>query len=202
MKINIIRSKEFGGILDQKTYVLEKDDGVIIIDAGASVADLKNVIQGKKVFAVLLTHLHFDHICCLGEYLNEWSDLTVFIVKGFEDKFLDSKKNCSFIFNENLTIDVPQKNIKYYAEKLKIADFEIDVIFTPGHSADCVCLLIDKMLFCGDLVLGGSIGRCDLYDSDISQMWDSLEKLESIDFEWAFPGHYEKMTKNEVLKSF
>jgi hypothetical protein len=52
------------------------------------------------------------------------------------------------------------------------------------------------------LVLGGTIGRTDLYDSSFIQMKSSLEKLEYIDFEMAYPGHYEAMTKQEVLNCF
>ena len=202
MKIHIVKAKAYGAVLDQNTYVLEKGNEVVLIDAGAELEDVKKVVGNKKVLAVLLTHLHFDHICCLEDYLKEWNDADVYIVQGAEEKFLDPQKNCSFIFHENLRLNVPQKNIKYYAEKLKIGDYKIDVIFTPGHSADCVCLLIEKNLFCGDLVLGGSIGRCDLYDSDYGLMWDSLEKLKNIDFNMAYPGHYYEMTKDDVLKSF
>ena len=67
-----------------------------------------------KVLAVFLTHLHFDHICCLEDYLKEWNDADVYIVQGAEEKFLDPQKNCSFIFHENLRLNVPQKNIKYF----------------------------------------------------------------------------------------
>ena len=63
-------------------------------------------------------------------------------------------------------------------------------------------LLIEKSLFCGDLVLGGSIGRTDLYDSSNIEMRNSLEKLKNIDFETAYPGHYETMSKDEVLNCF
>lgn len=202
MKIHVVKAKAYGAVLDQNTYVLEKGEDVLLIDAGSELEDVKKVVGDKKVLAVLITHCHFDHICCLGDYLKEWKDLKVFIVQGAEEKFLDSKKNCSCIFHDDFKVDVSNENIEYYSNKIKIESFDIDVIFTPGHSADCVCLLIEKKLFCGDLVLGGSIGRCDLYDSDISQMWDSLEKLKNVDFDVAYPGHYFQMTKDEILKSF
>lgn len=201
MEIVAIKSKAYKGILDQKTYVLSQGDEVVIIDAGADTEDVKEVVQNKKVLAVLLTHLHFDHIYEIEGYLKEWN-MPVYIAPNAEDKFGDFMKNCSYIFRTELVFNVPQKNIKYYAEKLKIGSFEIDVFFTPGHSQDSVCLLINKNLFCGDLVLGGTIGRTDLYDSSFIQMKSSLEKLEYIDFEMAYPGHYEAMTKQEVLNCF
>ena len=81
------------------------------------------------------------------------------------------------------------------------ADPEVLIVALSG-GADSVCLLIQKNLFCGDLVLGGTTGRCDLYDSSYFEMEKSLEKLKSIDFEIAYPGHYDTLTKDEVLNSF
>lgn len=201
MEIYSIRSKKYGGMLHQKTHVLVDGENVVIVDAGAEVEDVKNIIGNKKVFAVLITHCHFDHTWCIEDYIKEWN-MDIYICEGAEEKFLDEKKNGSFLVGHEITFNVPQKNIKYYAEKLQIADFSIDVYFTPGHASDCVCLLVDKNLFCGDLVLGGTTGRCDLYDSSYFEMEKSLAKLENIDFEIAYPGHYDMLTKDEVLNSF
>ncbi len=201
MEILEVVATAHNGILNQKTYVLVKGKNAIIIDAGAELEDVKKVVQNKKVLAVLITHCHFDHIWCVEDYIKEW-DMPVYIFGGAEEKFLDSNKNCSNIIRDRKTFDVNQDNIRYFEDRFKVGDFEIEVIKTPGHSADSVSFLIEKSLFPGDLVLGGSIGRTDLYDSNDRDMWDSLEKLEKIDFEMAYPGHYESMTKQETLNCF
>lgn len=201
MEIHSIMSKRYGGMLQQMSHVLIDGDNVIMIDAGAEVQDVESVIGDKKVLAVLITHCHFDHVCCVEDYVEKWN-ADVYVKEGAEEKFSDAHKNCSVLIGENSVFQVPQKNIKYYAEKLKIADFDIDVYFTPGHAADCVCLCVEKKLFCGDLVLGGTTGRCDLYDSSYFEMEKSLAKLEEIDFDTAYPGHYDTLTKAEVLNSF
>lgn len=201
MEVIEVLATAYRGILDQKTYVVAKGDEAVIIDAGADLVDVKKAVQGRKVLAVLITHCHFDHIWCIEDYIKEWN-VPVFISKGAEDKFLDSDKNCSNIIRNRTTFNVNQDNIKYFEDRLKIGDFEIEVIKTPGHSADSVSFLIEKSLFTGDLVLGGGIGRTDLYDSNDRDMWDSLEKLEKLDFEMAYPGHYEPMTKQETLRCF
>ena len=201
MNIEAIRAKAYRGIFNQKTYVVSNDNEAIIIDAGADLEDVKQSVKSKKVLGILLTHLHFDHIWYIEDYVKEW-DADVYMVQGAEEKLEKSELNCSFIIGADMTFDIAQKNIKYYAEKLKLGSFDIDVIMTPGHSADSVCLLIEKNLFCGDLVLGGTIGRTDLYDSSEFDMWQSLDKLKYIDFEMAYPGHYEQMTKKEVLRCF
>ena len=72
--------------------------------------------------------------------------------------------------------------------------------FTPGHSADCVCLKIDNALFSGDTLFASAIGRTDLFDSDNNQMVLSLNKIKDIDFDVIYPGHYEMATKSQVIK--
>jgi glyoxylase-like metal-dependent hydrolase (beta-lactamase superfamily II) len=201
MEIIEVVATAHNGILNQKTYVLVKGKNAIIIDAGAELEDVKKVVQNKKVLAVLITHSHFDHIWCIEDYVKEWN-IPVYISNGAEEKFLDPYKNCSNIIGDKRVFNVESDKIKYFEDDLKFGDFQVEVIKTPGHSADLVSFLIEKNLFPGDLVLGGSVGRTDLYDSDFGEMWNSLEKLKDIDFEVAYPGHYEPMTKQEVLKCF
>lgn len=201
IKIYEVVATAYRGILNQKTYVLEKNNEVVIIDAGAELSDVKQFVKDKKVLAVLITHCHFDHIWCIEDYLKEWN-MPVYISKGAEEKLTDANKNCSYIIRQQMTFNIPKQNIHYFESNLKLGDFDFEIIKTAGHSADSVSILIDKNLFCGDLVLGGSIGRTDLYDSDENEMWNSLEKLKTIDFEMAFPGHYEKMSKKETLRCF
>ena len=201
MDIYTVKATAYRGILNQKTYVLTNDSEAVIIDAGANVEDVKQFVGNRKVLGVLLTHLHFDHIWCIEDYIKEWN-ADIYVVNGAEEKFKNAELNCSYLIRADMTFNVSQKNIKYYAQKLKLGSFEFDVIFTPGHSADSVCLLTNKNLFCGDLVLDGTIGRTDLYDSSDYDMQRSLEKLKFIDFKIAYPGHYDKMTKEEVLNCF
>ena len=201
MEVFEVVATAHNGILNQKTYVVVKGKDAIIIDAGAELEDVKEVVQNKNVLAVLITHSHFDHIWCIEDYVNEWN-MSVYISSGAEEKFADPYKNCSNIIGDKKVFNVSKENIKHYDDVLTIGNFFIEVIKTAGHSADLVSLLIERCLFCGDLVLGGSIGRTDLYDSDFGEMWNSLEKLKTIDFDIAYPGHYEKMTKTEVLKCF
>ncbi len=201
MEIFAVTATAYRGILNQKTYVVTNENEAIIIDAGAELADVKKYVQDKKVLAILCTHLHFDHVWCIEDYLKEWN-ADVYVVEGAEEKFYNTDHNCSYLIRKSMVFNVDKKYIKYYENHLKIGDFDIDVFFTPGHSKDSVCLLIEKNLFCGDLVLGGSIGRTDLYDSDEGDMEDSLNKLEQIDFDYAYPGHYDIMSKKQAIRCF
>ena len=54
---------------------------------------------------------------------------------------------------------------------------EVKVLYTPGHSQGCVCLLCDDVMFTGDTLFAGDIGRTDLDTSNPNAMRKSLERL-------------------------
>lgn len=198
-EIKIVKSKFLRNMFDQNTYVIESKKGVILIDAGAEVEDIKSVIKNKKVVAVLMTHLHFDHFWNIEQYVEEWG-CDVYVVAGEEKRFENVDLNASFMVRMSLVKNIDQKFIKYYAEKLNIDGLEFSVINTPGHTSDGVCILWKDNLFSGDTVFADGIGRTDLKDSNPFEMKNSLEKILNLDFKTAYPGHYEPATKDKVVK--
>jgi glyoxylase-like metal-dependent hydrolase (beta-lactamase superfamily II) len=64
-----------------------------------------------------------------------------------------------------------------------------------------VCLLVENNLFTGDTIFSDCIGRIDLKDSSRDDMISSLEKIREINFETAYPGHYENATKQQIIKT-
>ena len=203
-KITTIKSKFLRNIFDQNTYILTKGNEVVIVDAGAELEDVISEVQNKKVLAVFLTHIHFDHVWNLEKYVEKF-DCDVYVVEGAEEKFLDAEKNASTIMRLNLVFNIAQNKIKYYAKKLKVGKFDFEVFETPGHSSDCVCILWKNNLFVGDTIFADGVGRTDLYDSNNSKMVDSLNMIKQIDFETAYPGHYgfaNKAKINQVINYY
>ena len=200
MDVQVVKSKFLRNMFDQNTYVLLSKKSAIIIDAGAELEDVKEVVGNRKVLAVLLTHLHFDHFWNIDQYLNEWH-CDVYCVEGEEERFVRNDLNGSFIIRQNIVKNIDNNLIKNYAEKLKIGEFNFDVIFTPGHTSDGVCLLLEDKLFTGDTVFVDAIGRTDLADSNPFEMKDSLLKIRDINFSVAYPGHYESATKEQIIKA-
>ena len=176
----------------------------VIIDAGAELEDVKKAVKGKRVLAVLLTHIHFDHIFNLEKYISEF-DCDVYIKNGAEKSFKNARENASVLIGTELKFKVPEKNIKHYTENLKLGEFKIKVISTPGHTKDSVCLLIDDDLFVGDLVFSDTIGRTDLVGGDMGDMQESLKKIKELSYKTAHTGHYvvaKKETIDSVIKNY
>ena len=199
-EIKTIKSKFMRNLFDQNTYVLINKNEAVIVDASAELEDVKEVLGKRKVLAILITHAHFDHTWHLEKYVNE-CDCDVYVCEGEEKRFIDERLNASFIVRQKIYQNVDKKFVKYYAEKLKIGSFDFDVIFTPGHTSDGVCILWNKNLFTGDTVFSDGIGRTDLEDSSAFEMKNSITKILDIDFEMAFPGHYEAADKNRIKRT-
>lgn len=199
VKIKAINSRFLYGQFNQNTYVLTNDTEAVIIDAGAELDEVKQVVGERKVLAILMTHLHFDHFWHIDKYLDEFA-CPVYIQNGFDFKFSDGTSNASTLVRIKFTKNIEKNRIKYYENKLKLGKFEFEIISTPGHASDCVCILMGDNLFTGDTIFADTIGRTDLKDSDGEQMLESLKKIKDIDFNFAYPGHNEMASKNQILK--
>jgi len=195
MEVICLKSKFMKGAMRQNSYILKGENSAIIIDAGAELDEVIETLGDLKLEAVLLTHLHFDHFWNIEEYVKRF-DCDIYICEGAQDKFCDSYKNGAFLVGLNNKATVPNENLKFYQNHLSVAGFDIDVYFTPGHSADCVCLKIGDMLFSGDTIFADGVGRTDLFDSDKNELLKSLNIIKTIDFKYLCPGHYECASKD------
>ena len=88
-------------------------------------------------------------------------------------------------------------------KELTIGSFKFNVNYNPGHSPGCMSFEIDSLIFCGDLIFKGSIGRTDLQTSNPAHMEKSLEMfVNSYDVNSTLlPGHREITTLEHELKT-
>lgn len=200
MKINQIKSKFLGGSFDQNSYFVSNEKFAILIDAGCELDDLLKIASKKRVLAVLITHLHFDHIWNLEKILSYFK-CNVYIVSGYDDFLTNPIKNVSNTFGISKVFNVESSIIKYYSENMNIGNFKIRIYNTPGHSKDSVCIKIDDNLFTGDTIFSGTVGRTDLFGGDENELIKSLKKIKDIDFKNVFPGHGKALTKQDILQT-
>lgn len=161
------------GELQCNCYLVEKNNTYLLIDPGDEYQKIVNFIQGKKIVGILITHGHFDHIGCLQK------------------------------LEEDFHYPVYQySNLK--EGNLSIGNFSLEVIFTKGHSNDSVCYYFkeNKVMFVGDFIFKGTIGRCDLEGGNFNEMLQSLQKIKQYNQEITlYPGHGEKTTLQEELEN-
>lgn len=170
------------------SYIVKNSLGqALIIDAGVSASEIKKHLIGETVVGVVLTHLHFDHSYYLKQILEEFN-CKAYVSKKAEQFLIDSE-NLTLASAFGVNVELP-KNFKFVDNgKLKIGNFELTIILTPGHSPDSMCALLGSMLFCGDTLFLDAIGRTDFKLSSVSDMLNSLKVLKNIKFDVALSGH-------------
>jgi hydroxyacylglutathione hydrolase len=186
------------GMIQENCYVARPDGGdrVIVVDPGDEAERILATVEelGATVDAILLTHTHFDHVGAVAPLARAtgakvWcpklevgvlADINTYVpwpgVGPFED------------YDADETVEG--------GETLQLAGFDIEVVFTPGHSPGHVTYAIASedgttALFSGDVLFEGSVGRTDLPGGD----WPTLARsilglLERFDDEsTVHPGH-------------
>jgi hydroxyacylglutathione hydrolase len=178
----------------QENCFLFRQDGsneALIVDPGEEAPKLLGAIEelGVDLKAILLTHTHFDHVGAVAPV---------------------AKATGAPVYCPQLEVAVLQDIMSYVpwpgfgpfeswdpeetvagGERLQLAGFDIEVIFTPGHSPGHVTYAVEDALFSGDVLFEGSVGRTDLPGGDWPTLARSIESLleRHPDEQRVFPGH-------------
>lgn len=162
--------KEYG---DNFSYVVadEKTGEAAVIDPSFNTAAITKLLKDNHLKAkyVVDTHGHNDHTAGNDEIKR------TFGAKIVAHELLKTKKDVSVVDKDTINL----------------GDVSIRVIYTPGHTVDGICLLVDDKLLTGDTLFVGECGRTDLPGSSPEDMYHSLfDKLTKLDDKVeVFPGH-------------
>jgi hydroxyacylglutathione hydrolase len=119
---------------------------------------------------IINTHTHFDHV--IGN--EQMAEIT-------GAKIVQHK-------NSQLKKDIAVSD----GDTIEIGSIRLQILHTPGHSKDSICLLLDdQFILTGDALFVGTCGRVDLPGSDAREMYDSLfDRLAKLDEKLIlYPGH-------------
>jgi glyoxylase-like metal-dependent hydrolase (beta-lactamase superfamily II) len=182
----------------------------LLVYPGAYGERQKNYIKAQGIDNlkyILLTHGHFDHMLGVEKFRQEFSAKVV-IHSLDEDKLSSAQKSLYSHFDRDGEFASTSADIVVGdGDTLSFAGESIGVIHTPGHTKGGVCYKIRDLLFTGDTLFKGTIGRTDFFDSDQMEMLESLIKLDKLDMNYKiYPGHegvttldFEKQT-NKYMK--
>ena len=183
------------GPVAENSFIFRRDgsDRALIVDPGEEADKLLGAIDslGVKLDGILLTHTHFDHVGAVAPVARA-TGAEVWVPKA--EAFVLADIN-SYVpwpgFGPFDSWDA--EHTLEGGEKLELAGFEIDVIFTPGHSPGHVTFSIpdEQAAFSGDVLFQGSVGRTDLPGGDWGTLLESIRTLtESLPAETTvYPGH-------------
>jgi glyoxylase-like metal-dependent hydrolase (beta-lactamase superfamily II) len=138
--------------------------------------------RGWDVIGLWLTHGHFDHFADHPVVRQRFPEAKI-LLHALDDAKVRHPDMQTRLFDLPFVIP-PLKADAHVTDnqKLRIGSLEVVVMHTPGHSPGHVVYYFpkEKVLVGGDLIIGGSIGRTDLPDSDPEQMVTSIRRVMSL----------------------
>jgi glyoxylase-like metal-dependent hydrolase (beta-lactamase superfamily II) len=169
------------GPVAENSFLFRRDgsDRALLVDPGDEAPVLLGAIEklGVTLDGILLTHTHFDHIGAVAPVARAtgaevWVPEVEKMVLQDVNAFVPWPEFGPF---ENWDAEHTLRG----GEKLELAGFEIDVIFTPGHSPGHVTFSVpdEGAIFSGDVLFQGSVGRVDLPGGDWGTLLESIRTL-------------------------
>ena len=174
------------GPIGTNCYILEdeKTNQAAVIDPGDEAERVAGEVQddGMEVKYILLTHGHYDHTTGVPGLKERFPGAQVYIHQA------DANGAGSTLY----PLAGQVKDLSYYREGdvLTLGTLTIKVMETPGHSPGSVTLQVGDVLFTGDTLFCGSMGRTDLRGGSYEEIMASLKRLGELEGDFhVCPGH-------------
>lgn len=187
----------------ENCYLAINDDTKesIIIDPGSAEERVFAAVSQTetKPVAILLTHGHFDHAGVAAAVAEKY-DIKIYAYEGEKETLENPNLNLSggmFGQPDVYHADVYLKD----EQELDLAGLHFKCLATPGHTAGGCCFYFSQedIVFTGDSLFCGSVGRTDFPGGSMSQLVNSIkEKLMTLpDDTICYPGHENATTIGE-----
>jgi hydroxyacylglutathione hydrolase len=169
------------GPVAENSFIFRRDGAseALIVDPGDEPGKLLGAIDalGVELEAILLTHTHFDHVGAVAPVAKA-TGAPVYCPELEVPVLQDIMAYVPWPGFGPFESWDPEHTVKG-GERLELAGFAIDVVFTPGHSPGHVTYAIEdeQVLFAGDVLFQGSIGRTDLPGGDHATLLASIAGL-------------------------
>jgi hydroxyacylglutathione hydrolase len=180
------------GPFQENAYLVIDDatNRAVMIDPGAEPERLIRMVResGATLDAIWLTHAHLDHIGGIAGLTREF-DVPVYLHREDLPLYIRGEEQAA-AFGVEFEQPAPPTMELAEGDVVSVGDLRFDVLHTPGHAPGHVIFKHGDVVFGGDLLFNGSIGRTDLDFCDPAKMEESLARICDFDDDTVFhPGH-------------
>lgn len=190
--MDIVRTPQ--GLYKTNCYILKENEYALIIDPGFHGQRIMKELQDMVPVGIVLTHGHADHICAV-DTLVEAYHIPVYMHPKDEELLL-VKRCMPSGYKERFT----SPYIALEEGPLQIGPFSLNVWEVPGHSAGSVFVGYKHILFTGDTLFKGTIGKVNTYNGNPAAMKTTLEKIKTFNPAYVvYPGHGSSTTLEHEL---
>jgi hydroxyacylglutathione hydrolase len=169
------------GAIGENCFLFRREgsDRLLVVDPGEEADRILAAVEasGASVEAILVTHCHFDHIGAVAPVAKA-TGAPVYCPDIEVPVLADIMAYVPWVgFGPYESYDADE--VVRGGETLELAGMEIDVVFTPGHSPGHVTYAVrgESVIFSGDVLFQGSVGRVDLPGGDGPTLLASIGKL-------------------------
>jgi hydroxyacylglutathione hydrolase len=165
---------------------------LIVIDPAAEPDVLLAAIRGRAVAVVVLTHGHFDHLGAVSAVCAA-TGAPLLVHADDASVITSAEANGGAAFGFDAVAPRADRVLRD-GDIVEAGALRLEVIHTPGHTPGSICLFTEgpagALLFSGDTLFAGSIGRADFAGGDPRAMRASIARLAALPSNTAvFPGH-------------
>lgn len=190
--MDIIRTPQ--GLYKTNCYILKENGYALIIDPGFHGQRIMKELQDVTPVGIVLTHGHADHICAVDTLVESYHIPVYMHAK--DEELLLVKRRMPSGYKERFT----SPYIALEEGPLQIGSFSLNVWEVPGHSAGSVFVGYKHILFTGDTLFKGTVGKVNTYNGDPVAMKETLERIKSFyPFYVVYPGHGTSTTLGHEL---
>ncbi|MFV0246564.1 MAG: MBL fold metallo-hydrolase [Mycoplasmatales bacterium] len=176
-------------LMDNNYYLIKEDNKHILIDCPKNLSSFISYLQTNniKLDAVILTHIHIDHILGLNELYE--ANIIDHVYASFEEvELLSDNSKCG---NMSSFMDI---NFEYKGNVLPLEDFKLfnlNYKYIYGHSKQGAVYIFDDCIFTGDILFKDSIGRSDFCHGDQKKLLQGIkDHILTLDDSFiVYPGH-------------